>query len=64
MPDTSCDKMAALCDAAWMLLSTHSIDEVEFEAVAEMADVDQGLALALAGSVQRLVLAKMDKLNR
>lgn len=63
-PDFNFDKMAALGDAAWTLLATHPIDKVDFDTVAQMAGVDRGLAVALSGSVQSLVLAKMTELDR
>ena len=62
--DSNHDKMILLGDAAWTLLATHSVDQIDFDAVADMAGVDRGLAGALAGSVQCLVLAKMTKLDR
>ena len=58
------DKMVLLGDAAWTLLATHPVDQIDFDAVADMAGVDRGLAGALSGSVQCLVLAKMTKLDR
>ena len=47
----------ALADAAWRLLATHHIDRIDIM-VANLAAVPHG-ARALGGSVQRLVLAKM-----
>ncbi len=58
------DRMVLLGDAAWTLLAAHSIEEINFDAVADMAGVDRGLALSLSGSVQALVLAKMTELDR
>ena len=63
-PDSNSDKMVALSDAAWMLLATHPIDQIDFDVVAEGAGVDRGLARALSGSVQCLILAKMTELDR
>lgn len=63
-PDSNHDKMVLLGDAAWTLLATHPIDQIDFDAVADMAGVDRGLAGALSGSVQCLVLAKMTELDR
>ncbi len=62
--ESSSDKMAMLADAAWTLLENHSIDQINFDAVADMAGVDRRFAEALSGSVQRLVLAKMTALDR
>ena len=62
--DSNHDKMVLLGDAAWTLLATHPVDQIDFDAVADMAGVDRGLAGALSGSVQCLVLAKMTKLDR
>ena len=62
--DSNHDKMVLLGNAAWTLLATHPVDQIDFDAVAEMAGVDRGLAGALSGSVQCLVLAKMTKLDR
>ena len=62
--DSNHDKMVLLGDAAWTLLATHPIDQIDFDAVADMAGVDRGLAGALSGSVQYLVLAKMTELDR
>ena len=33
-----------LGDAAWTLLATHPVDQIDFDAVADMAGVDRGLA--------------------
>ena len=63
-PDSNSDKMVALSDAAWMLLATHPIDQIDFDVVAEGAGVDRGLARALSGSVQCLILDKMTELDR
>ena len=54
----------ALADAAWRLLATHHIDRIDIGMVANLAAVPHGLAAALGGSVQRLVLAKMAQLDR
>ena len=54
----------ALADAAWRLLATHHIDRIDLAMVAQLAAVPHGLAAALGGSVQRLVLAKMAQLDR
>ena len=62
--DPNHSKLVLLGDAAWTLLATHPINEIEFDAVADMAGVDRGLAGALSGSVQCLVLAKMTELDR
>ena len=62
--DSNHDKMVLLGDAAWSLLATHPVDQIDFDAIADMAGVDRGLAGALSGSVQCLVLAKMTKLDR
>lgn len=64
MTDSNHDRMVLLGDAAWTLLATHSIDQIDFDSVADMAGVDRGLARALSGSVQALVLAKMTELDR
>ena len=62
--DPNHGKLVLLGDAAWTLLATHPIDEIDFDAVADLAGVDRGLAGALSGSVQCLVLAKMTELDR
>ena len=62
--DSNHSKLVLLGDAAWTLLATHPIDEIEFDAVADTAGVDRGLAVALSGSVQCLVLSKMTELDR
>ncbi len=64
IPNSNYDKRLLLSDAAWSLLATHSIDQIDFDVVADMAGVDRGLVGALSGSVQRLVLAKMNELDR
>ena len=64
IPNSNYDKIAALGDAAWTLLATHPVDQIDFDAVADMAGVDRGLAGALSGSVQCLILAKMTELDR
>ena len=58
-PHSNDEKRAALADAAWALLATHDIDKIGFDMVADMAGIEHGLARALGGSVQRLVLAKI-----
>ena len=63
-PDTNLDKMEALADAAWTLLATNPIDQVDYDEVATMAGVDRGLAVAISGSIQSLVLSKMTELDR
>ena len=62
--DPNYDIIVALGDAAWTLLATDPIDEIDIDSVADMAGVDEGLAVALAGNVQYLVLAKMTQLDR
>ena len=62
--DSNHGKLVLLGDAAWTLLATHPIHEIDFDAVADLAGVDRGLAGALSGSVQCLVLAKMTELDR
>ena len=62
--DSNHDKIIMLGDAAWAVLATHSIDQIELDLVADMAGVDRGLAAALTGSVQRLILSKMAELDR
>jgi ubiquinone biosynthesis protein COQ9 len=62
--DTNHDKVVGLSDAAWALLAKYQIDQIEFDAVAELAGVERGLAAALAGSVQRLILIKITELDR
>ena len=57
-------QLVALADAAWSLLATHHIDRIDLAMVANLAAVPHGLAAALGGSVQRLVLAKMAQLDR
>ena len=64
IPDSTHDRMVLLGDAAWTLLATQPIDQIDFNAVADMAGVDRALAGALSGSVQCLVLAKMTELDR
>ena len=63
-PHSNDEKRAALADAAWALLATHDIDKIGLDMVADMADIEHGLAGALGGSVQRLVLAKMAALDQ
>ena len=58
------EQLVALADAAWGLLATHRIDQIDLVMVANLAAVPQGLAAAFGGSVQRLVLAKMAQLDR
>ena len=62
-PHSNDEKRAALADAAWALLATHDIDKIGLDMVADMAGIEHGLAGALGGSVQRLVLAKMAALD-
>ena len=64
IPDSNFDKMVALSDAAWTLLAIYPIDQIDFDAVAEKAGVDREIAGALSASVQRLVLFKMNELDR
>ena len=61
---SSDQQLVALADAAWSLLATHHIDRIDLAMVAQLAAVPHGLAAALGGSVQRLVLAKMAQLDR
>ena len=63
-PDTNLDEMEALADAAWTLIATIPIDQVDYDEVAAMAGVDRGLAVAISGSIQSLVLSKMTELDR
>ena len=56
--------MVVLGDAAWKLLANQPIVQMDIDVVADMAGIDRGLARALAGSVQCLVLAKMSELDR
>ena len=63
VPKTNFDKVVALGDAAWSLLANRPINQIDFDAVADMALVDRGLAAALTGSVQNLILAKMTELD-
>ena len=58
------EKLAALADAAWVLLATHDIDKIGLDMVADMAAIEHSLAGAVGGSVQRLVLAKMSALDQ
>jgi len=62
-PNMNDEQRAALADAAWTLLATHNLDQIELEMIADMAGVDHRLAGALGGSVQRLLLAKMAELD-
>ena len=62
--DSNHDKMILLGDAAWTLLATQPVDKIDFDAVADMAGVERGLAGALFGSVHCLFLAKMTELDR
>ena len=62
--DSNQHKMASLGDAAWTLLATHPVDQIDFDAVADLAGVDRELAGALSGSVNCLILAKMTKLDQ
>ena len=63
-PDTNLDEMEALADAAWTLIATIPIDQVDYDEVAAMAGVDRGIAVAISGSIQSLVLSKMTELDR
>ena len=63
IPESNYEKMVALADAAWTLLANQRVAQIEFDAVADMAGIEQQLALALAGSVQSLVFAKMATLD-
>ena len=58
------EQLVALAYAAWGLLATHRIDQIDLVMVANLAAVPQGLAAAFGGSVQRLVLAKMAQLDQ
>ena len=62
--DSNHDKMVSLGDAAWTLLATHPVDQIDFGAVADLAGVDREFAGALSGSVNCLILAKMTKLDQ
>ena len=62
--DSNDDKMVLLSNAAWTLLATHPVDQIDLDAVADMAGVERGPAGVLSGSVQCLVLAKMTRLDR
>ena len=64
IPDSCHNKVVLLGDAAWTLLGTRPVDQIDLDAVADMAGVARGLAGALSGSVQCLVLAKMTDLDR
>ena len=64
VPDSNHDKMVLLRGAAWTLLATHPIDQIDFDAVADMAGLDRGVAGALAGSVQCLILEKLTELGQ
>lgn len=57
-------QLMMLADAAWMHLESHSLDKISLTMVADQAGVPMGLAAALGGSVQRLVLCKMAALDR
>ena len=63
IPGLNYDRMVGLADAAWALLENQRLDQIKFDAVANMVGVDQRFALALVGSVQNLVLAKMNALD-
>ena len=62
-PDSNDEKRAALANAAWALLAIHNIDKIGLDMVADMAGIEHGLAGALGGSVQRMILAKMAALD-
>ena len=64
IPNSNYHSMVVLGDAAWTLLANQPIDQIDIDVVADMAGIDRGLAGALAGSVQCLVLAKMSELDR
>ena len=64
IPNSNYHTMVVLGDAAWTLLANQPIDQIDIDAVADRACVDRGLAGAIAGSVQYLVLAKMSELDR
>jgi hypothetical protein len=64
IPDANRDRMVLLSDAAWTLLATYPVDQIDFDEVADIAGVDRGLAGALSGSVQCLLFAKMTELDR
>ena len=64
IPNSNYQTMVVLGDAAWTLLANQPIDRIDIDAVADRACVDRGLAGAIAGSVQYLVLAKMSELDR
>ena len=64
MPNSNYHSMVMLGDAAWTLLANQPIDQIDIDVVADTAGIDRGLAGALAGSVQSLVLAKMSELDR
>ena len=63
VPKTNVDKLFALGDAAWSLLAERPINQIDFDTVADLALVDRGLAAALTGGVQHLILAKMTELD-
>ena len=63
-PHSNDEKRAALADAAWALLAAHHIDKIDLDMVADMAGIERGLAGALGGSVERLILFKMAALDR
>ncbi|MDC1382502.1 hypothetical protein N8500_03365 [Candidatus Puniceispirillum sp.] len=62
-PGLNYEKMVRLADAAWALLENQRLDQIKFDAVADMVGIDQRFASALVGSVQSLVLAKMAALD-
>ena len=64
MLDSNYEKMVVLSDAAWTLLATKQVDQIDFDSVADMVGVERGVARALAGSIQCLVLAKMKELDQ
>ncbi len=64
MTDSGNDQLKALADAAWRLLASHHIDKIDLTMVANHAGVSYGLAAALGGSVQRLILVKMEMLDQ
>ncbi len=64
MPASGNDQLNTLADAAWSLLASHHVSKIDLMMVANLAGVGYGLAVALGGSVQRLILAKMAMLDQ
>ena len=54
---------ATLADEAWRQLGSRPLDDLTVEEIAVHADVDTGLAVAVAGDSQQLVLGKMAALD-